>query len=69
MEQMPALSTILGNARGLNANHPQFQPPPAILTAFLAKNKEALNQKVVATGRPPLTQIIDLSGNVIEIPQ
>ena len=66
---MPALSTILGNSRGLNADHPQFQPPPAILVDFLAKNREALNQKVVSTGRPPLTQITDLSGNVIEIPQ
>lgn len=66
---MPALSTILGNTRGLNANHPQFQPPPAILVSFLAKNREALNAKVQAAGRPPLAQIVDLSGNVIEIPQ
>jgi len=66
---MPALSTIIGNTSGLNATHPQFKPPPAILVEFLTKNRAALEARHSAAGRPPLAQITDLSGNVIEIPQ
>lgn len=69
MEQLPALSTIIGNTRGLNADHPQYQPPPAILVEFLTKNRAAFNARVATAGRPPLNQITDLSGNVIQIPQ
>ena len=64
-----ALSKILSATCGLNSQHPQFCPPPAGLVSALEIQRQQINADRAAKGQPSFSQITDLSGNVIVIPE
>jgi hypothetical protein len=62
---IPALAQILSAGCGLNAGHPQFQPPPAMLTALLDANRKKINDAHIKKGGLSFDTLYDLSGNPI----
>lgn len=64
---MLALDKILKNSCGLNANHPQFQPPPIGLVKALDNQREKIHKKMVAEGKELPSTMYDLSGSKIII--
>jgi len=62
---IPALAQILNASCGLNAGHPQFNPPPANLIALLDKHKKLVNDTHIKKGGLAFDTLYDLSGNPI----
>jgi hypothetical protein len=64
---MQALDQILKNSCGLNANHPQFVPPPLGLVKALDNQRAMILEKMKAEGKELPSTLYDLSGNKIII--
>lgn len=62
---IPALAQILNASCGLNAGHPQFKPPPAILISLLDKQRKQINDAHIKKGGLSFDTLYDLSGNPI----
>lgn len=64
---MSALEKILAATCGLNANHPQFIPPPIGLVSAMDAQRKAINDRRTAEGKTPFSTMYDLSGNIINL--
>jgi hypothetical protein len=62
---IPALTQILSATCGLNAGHPQFNPPPLSLITLLDNNRKRINETQIKKGGLSFDTLYDLSGNPI----
>ena len=63
---MSALEKILATC-GLNANHPQFMPPPVGLVSAMDTQRRVINEKRRQEGKTAFSTMYDLSGNIIDL--